>query len=228
MTATQPTNEQPLPTRLQRTSAWSAAAWDKLTALSHKWQPWPTLALGSFFLGNVAARIWDSAGEFLVQTATVGWVTAIATFAAAIVALRIADTNRMRQELRDRNAGALYSATLLGLASHTSLAATDLKALVARQGFNHAEALAGARAIREALLTIDVAKIFEADRSFAATVVDAIRNASMLCQAHNNGVLMQPLFVSTLAQLKKDLVSLSDQGLAAYGQHVAPWTKRNV
>ncbi|WP_241074784.1 hypothetical protein [Achromobacter insuavis] len=217
MTATPTTH------RLQKVHTKIAATWDELTTLSHKWQPWPTLALGSFFLGNVAARFWDSAGGFLTDTATVGWVTAIATFAAAVVALHVATDNRKQQEKRDRSAGALYSATLVGLTSHTSLAVTDLKILLARREFDHAEALAGARTVREALLTIDIAKIFESDRSFAATVVDAIHDASMICQAHANGELMQEQFELALNELEGNLQKLSDHAMSAYGEYVAPW-----
>lgn len=76
--------------------------WDLLTAKCKKWQPWMTLVLAGFFLGNVAARISTSASSFLSDPATTGWAAAIASAGAAIAALTVARRAQEQSEKERR------------------------------------------------------------------------------------------------------------------------------
>ena len=79
-----------------------AAVWEALTQKCKKWQPWLTLALGGFFIGNVAARTWASAGAFLTNQATTGWAAALASAGAAIAALTVASRAQAQSEKERR------------------------------------------------------------------------------------------------------------------------------
>ncbi|MBK1979116.1 hypothetical protein JE034_09625 [Achromobacter xylosoxidans] len=80
-----------------------AKGWDSLTKQCKKWQPWLTLALGGFFVGNVAARIWTPAQKFFTDAATFGWAGAIASASAAIAALTVARRAQEQSERERRN-----------------------------------------------------------------------------------------------------------------------------
>lgn len=188
-----------------------------------KWSPWIAgycvAFLVLFFLGAHFAGL----GNVLLNPSTVGWVTAMATFAAAIVALHIASSNHAREEEKALREGELYTATLERLFSNVELLVVDIEILMSATTKNPAKILQIAREIRTELLSVDIGKIFVADRRFAATAVNASRYAILVCQAHANGQIIDEHMNRALDTLKDNLQALSDYSEAAFNKHAAPW-----
>lgn len=78
--------------------------WRRMGARYISWSPWLAGIFAAAFAGFLAARISDGVKQFLKDPATIGWISAAATFSAAVVALRIANhadqTNRAREAQR--------------------------------------------------------------------------------------------------------------------------------
>lgn len=75
-----------------------------------EWSPWIAGVLAASVFGFLAARLSEDAKAFLTNPATIGWVTAAATFSAAVVALRIAGANDASRRERERQRGQLVAA----------------------------------------------------------------------------------------------------------------------
>lgn len=74
------------------------------------WSPWIAGVLALFFLGLFGGIMSIDASKFLSDSVTTQWVAAIATFAAALVALGIALRQELIQRRRDNEVGELAAA----------------------------------------------------------------------------------------------------------------------
>ncbi|WP_025138100.1 hypothetical protein [Achromobacter sp. DH1f] len=139
-------------------------------ALYLKWSPLIAgtliLFLVLFFIGAYCAGL----GNILTSSITIGWVTAVATFAAAVVALRVASANNLRLEAREQQAAELYVATLPGLVGIINFQLSE----IARKTKSSAGDSVGLRnkyiEIKATVDSIDFQKVFTYSPAMAANL----------------------------------------------------------
>lgn len=89
--------------------------WRRVATSYIEWSPWIAGYLLAFFVVFFVGAYWSGLGNILMSSVTIDWVTAAATFAAAVVALRVASAKNLRSEAQAQQAAELYVATLPGL-----------------------------------------------------------------------------------------------------------------
>ncbi|CAB3642988.1 hypothetical protein [Achromobacter dolens] len=84
--------------------------WRRLAAGYIAWSPWIAAVFGAAVAGFLAARLSAGAKAVLSDAVTIGWTTAIATFAAAVTALKIAQDSQNRSAASDKLRGQIQAA----------------------------------------------------------------------------------------------------------------------
>lgn len=137
-----------------------------------EWSPWLAGVLLLFNVGLFSGILFADASAFLSNATTIGWVSAIATASATVVALLIAQNGSRRSHEKEALVGRIavvkFSATLFRLEKTLGVVGIMLKQdldeseLVRQQFLDAKEILAG----------IDHTTIYSASASLAAHLVE--------------------------------------------------------